>query len=56
MSLKKLFAVSAIGLTMGFLSATATAEGDGFVEDYVTNPYGEIWKNSYGECWRDRYR
>ena len=55
MALKRLFAVSAIGLSMGLLSATATAEGDGFVEDYVTNSYGEVWKNSYGECWRDRF-
>lgn len=56
MSLKKLFALSAIGLAMGIVSASATADGDGFVEDYVSNPYGEIWKNSYGECWRDRYQ
>ena len=55
MSMKKLFAMSAIGLAMGFVSASATAEGDGFVEDYVTNAYGEVWKNSYGECWRDRF-
>ena len=56
MTIKKLLAASAIGLTMGFMSATATAEGDGFVEDYVTNPYGEVLKNSYGECWRDRFK
>ena len=55
MAIKKLLAMSAIGLTMGIMSATATAEGDGFVEDYVTNSYGEVWKNSYGECWRDRF-
>lgn len=55
MALKKLLAASAIGLTMGIISATATAEGDGFVEDYVTNSYGQVWKNSYGECWRDRF-
>ncbi len=55
MSMKKLFTVSAIGLAMGIMSATATAEGDGFVEDYVTNSSGEVWKNSYGECWRDRF-
>ena len=55
MSIKKLFAVSAIGLAMGIMSATATAEGDGFVENYVTNSAGEVWKNSYGECWRDRF-
>ena len=55
MALKKLFAVSAIGLAMGIISASATAEGDGFVENYVTNPYGEVLKNSYGECWRDRF-
>ncbi len=55
MSMKKLFAMSAIGLAMGIVSASATAEGDGFVKDYVTNPYGEVWKNSYGECWRDRF-
>jgi len=53
--MKKLFAMSAIGLAMGIVSASATAEGDGFVEEYVTNPYGEVWKNSYGECWRDRF-
>ncbi len=55
MAIKKLLAMSAIGLTMGVMSATATAEGDGFVEDYVTNSYGQVWKNSYGECWRDRF-
>jgi len=55
MSMKKLLTMSAIGLAMGIASASATAEGDGFVEDYVTNPYGEVWKNSYGECWRDRF-
>ncbi len=57
MSIKKLFTVSAIGLAMGIMSATATAEGDGdgFVENYVTNSSGEVWKNSYGECWRDRF-
>ena len=55
MSMKKLLTMSAIGLAMGIISASATAEGDGFVEDYVTNPYGEVWKNSYGECWRDRF-
>ncbi len=56
MAIKKLFAVSAISLAVGIMSATAFAEGDGFVEDYVTNPYGEVWKNSYGECWRDRFQ
>ncbi|MCU7800307.1 MAG: OmpA family protein [gamma proteobacterium symbiont of Lucinoma myriamae] len=55
MSLKKLLTMSAIGLAMSIVSASATAEGDGFVEDYVTNPYGEVWKNSFGECWRDRF-
>ncbi len=55
MAIKKLLAVSAIGLTMGILSTSAFAEGDGFVEDYVTNSYGQVWKNSYGECWRDRF-
>jgi OOP family OmpA-OmpF porin len=55
MSMKKLFAMSAIGLAMGIVSASATAGGDGFVEDYVTTSYGEVWKNSYGECWRDRF-
>lgn len=56
MAIKKLLAVSAIGLAMGIMSATATAEeGDGFVEDYVTNSAGEVYKNSYGECWRDRF-
>lgn len=55
MSLKKLFAVSAIGLTMGIMSATAIAEGDGFVENYVTDSSGQVWKNSFGECWRDRF-
>ena len=55
MSIKKLFSVSAIGLAMGIISVSAVADGDGFVEDYVTNPYGEVWKNSYGECWRDRF-
>ena len=55
MAIKKLFAVSAISLAVGIMSSTAFAEEDGFVEDYVTNPYGEVWKNSYGECWRDRF-
>ncbi len=55
MSMKKLFAMSAIGLAMGIVSASATADGDGFVNEYVTNPYGEVLKNSYGECWRDRF-
>lgn len=56
MSIKKLLAASAIGLTMGLVSATATADSHGgMVVDYVTNPYGEVWKNSYGECWRDRF-
>ncbi|WP_198266225.1 OmpA family protein [sulfur-oxidizing endosymbiont of Gigantopelta aegis] len=55
MSMKKLFAMSAIGLAIGIVSASATAGGDGFVENYVTTSYGEVWKNSYGECWRDRF-
>ena len=55
MTIKKLFTMSAIGLAMGIVSASAMAEGDGFVADYVTNPYGEVLKNSYGECWRDRF-
>ncbi|MCW8931749.1 MAG: OmpA family protein [Gammaproteobacteria bacterium] len=55
MSIKKLFAVSAIGVAMGIISASATAEGDGFVESYVTNSSGQVWKNSFGECWRDRF-
>ncbi|MCN4144063.1 MAG: OmpA family protein [Thiohalomonas sp.] len=55
MTMNKLLTMSAIGLAMGIISPSATAEGDGFVEDYVTNPYGEVWKNSYGECWRDRF-
>ena len=55
MSINKLFAMSTIGLAMGIVSASAIAEGDGFVEDYVSNPYGEVWKNSYGECWRNRF-
>jgi OOP family OmpA-OmpF porin len=55
MTIKKLFTMSAIGLAMGVISASAMADGDGFVEDYVTNPYGEVWKNSFGECWRDRF-
>ena len=55
MTIKKLLAVLAIGLAMGIMSTSAIAEGDGFVEDYVTNPYGEVWKNSYGECWRNRF-
>ena len=58
MSIKKLFTASAIGLVMGIVSASATADshgGDGLVEGYVTNPFGEVLKNSYGECWRDRF-
>ncbi|MCU7835092.1 MAG: OmpA family protein [gamma proteobacterium symbiont of Taylorina sp.] len=54
MAIKKLLTVSAIGLAMGIVSATAIA-GDGFVKEYVTNSAGEVWKNSYGECWRDRF-
>lgn len=56
MTIKKLFTMSAIGLAMGIVSASAIAEGDGFVADYVTNPYGEVLKNSYGECWRNRFQ
>jgi OOP family OmpA-OmpF porin len=56
MAMKKLFAVLAISLSLSILSAAALAEGDGFVEDYVGNSYGEIWKNSYGECWRNSYQ
>ncbi len=55
MSIKKLIATSAIGLAMGIVSASAIAEGDGFVENYVTNSSGQVWKNSFGECWRDRF-
>ncbi len=55
MSIKKLFAMSAIGLAMGIVSASAVASGDGFVEEYVTNSSGQVWKNSFGECWRDRF-
>ena len=55
MSIKKLFTVSAIGLAMGIMSATAIAEGDGFVNDYVKDSSGAVWKNSFGECWRDRF-
>ncbi|MCP3849258.1 MAG: OmpA family protein [Gammaproteobacteria bacterium] len=55
MSIKKLFAASAIGLAMGIVSASAIAEGDGFVQDYVTDSSGQVWKNSFGECWRDRF-
>ncbi|MCK5698093.1 MAG: OmpA family protein [Gammaproteobacteria bacterium] len=55
MTIKKLFTASAIGLAISIMSASAIAEGDGFVADYVTNPYGEVLKNSYGECWRDRF-
>ena len=33
----------------------AVFAGDGFVEDYVSSPYGEVYKNSYGECWRSRF-
>jgi OOP family OmpA-OmpF porin len=28
---------------------------DSFVKDYLSSPYGEIYKNSYGECWRSRF-
>ncbi len=55
MSIKKLFAMSAIGLAMGIVSASAVASGDGFVEEYVTDSSGQVWKNSFGECWRDRF-
>ena len=56
MAMKNLLAASAIGITMGLVSTTAIAGAHGgMVEDYVTNPYGEVWKNSYGECWRDRF-
>ena len=50
MAMKKLFAVSAMGIALGIMSTTATAGSHGgMVVDYVTNPYGEVWKNSYGE-------
>jgi OOP family OmpA-OmpF porin len=59
MAIKKLFAVSAISLAVGIMSVTLStttfAEDDGMVKEYVTNPYGEVYKNSYGECWRDRF-
>lgn len=37
------------------LSHTSVYADDGFVEDYVSSPYGEVYKNSYGECWRSRF-
>ncbi len=55
MTIKKLFTLLAIGFAMGIISVSAMAKGDGFVADYVTNPYGEVLKNSYDECWRDRF-
>lgn len=47
-------AILAAAFSAVLFQPTAFA-GDGFVEDYVGNPYGEVYKNSYGECWRSRF-
>ena len=43
-----------IALSASFFQPAVYAN-DGFVEDYVSSPYGEVYKNTYGECWRSRF-
>jgi len=52
--MKKVTVLAVILSLILFQSAVAT-DGDGFVESYVTSPYGEVYKNSYDECWRSRF-
>jgi len=52
--MKKLI-IPSIALAAILSQSSVIAAGDGFVEDYVTSPYGEVYKNSYGECWRSRF-
>jgi len=52
--MKKLI-IPSIALAAVLSQSSVIAAGDGFVEDYVTSPYGEVYKNSYGECWRSRF-
>ena len=49
---KRLMLAVALAAT---LFQTSIFANDGFVSDYVTTPYGEVYKNSYGECWRSRF-
>lgn len=46
--------ILAVALSAVLYQPTVFAN-DGFVEDYVSSPYGEVYKNSYGECWRSRF-
>jgi len=52
--MKKIIAITAMLAvsTMGFASF---ASADELVQGYVTNSYGEVYKNSSGECWRDSF-
>ena len=52
--MKKLI-IPSIALAAVLSQSSVIAAGDGFVKDYVTSPYGEVYKNSYGECWRSRF-
>ncbi len=51
----KIRIIAALALAMIISQGSAMAEEDGFVDDYVSSPYGEVYKNSYGECWRSRF-
>jgi OOP family OmpA-OmpF porin len=51
--MKKILITSAV-LSAVLLQPIVHAD-DGFVQGYVTSPYGEVYKNSYGECWRSRF-
>lgn len=46
--------ISSVLLATVLLQGVAFS-GDDFVKDYVTSPYGEVYKNSFGECWRSRF-
>lgn len=50
----KIRVILAVALSLVLWQSSVVAE-DGFVNDYVTSPYGEVYKNSYGECWRSRF-
>ena len=42
-------------LALAVVLSQSTVIADDFVNDYVSSPYGEVYKNSYGECWRSRF-
>jgi len=46
--------VLAAALT-AFLFQSAVFAAERFINDYLSSPYGEVYKNSYGECWRSRF-